>query len=87
IGFKNNTVKNRYRSIDIPVIMGYRFGDDNLSVGLNAGVIINISSWYQGVILDTSLAAVPITKTGIANTYKNNIGLGLYGSISIAKKL
>ncbi|MBR2647692.1 MAG: outer membrane beta-barrel protein [Sediminibacterium sp.] len=87
VGFKNNTVKNRYRSIDIPVIMGYRFGNDDLSIGLNAGVIVNISSWYQGVILDTSLTAIPITKTGISNTYKSNIGLGLYGSISIAKKI
>jgi cytoskeletal protein RodZ len=87
IGFKNNTVKNRYRNIDIPVIFGYRFGNEDLNVGLNAGVIVNISSWYQGVILDTSLTAIPITKTGIANTYKNNIGLGLYGSISVAKRI
>jgi hypothetical protein len=87
IGFKNNTVKNRYRSIDIPVIMGYRFGNDDLSIGINAGVIVNLSSWYQGVILDTSLTAVPITKTATENVYKNNIGLGLYGSISIAKKI
>jgi hypothetical protein len=87
IGFKNNTVKNRYRSIDIPVIMGYRFGNDDLSIGVHAGVIVNLSSWYQGVILDTSLAAVPITKTATENVYKNNIGLGLHGSISVAKRI
>jgi hypothetical protein len=86
IGFKNNTVKNRYRSFDIPVTVGYQFGNEDLKFGINAGVIFNISSWYQGVILDSSLATVPLTKSNNM-VYKSNIGLGLYGSVSIVKKL
>lgn len=85
-GFKNNTIKNRYRSFDIPVTVGYQFGNDNLQFGINAGVIFNISSWYQGVILDSSMSAVPISK-GNNSIYKNNIGLGLYGGFSILKKM
>lgn len=86
VGFKTNSIKNRYRSFDIPVTVGYQFGNDNLKLGINAGVIFNISSWYQGVILDSSLAAVPISK-GSNQVYKNNIGLGLYGGISLLKKI
>lgn len=85
-GFKTNSIKNRYRSFDIPVTVGYQFGNENLRFGINAGVIFNISSWYQGVILDSSLAAVPISK-GSNTIYKNNIGLGLYGGFSVLKKL
>lgn len=86
VGYKTNSIKNRYRSFDIPVTVGYQFGNDNLKFGINAGVIFNISSWYQGVILDSSLSAVPITK-GTNQVYKNNIGLGLYGGISVLKKI
>ncbi len=86
IGFKNNTVKNRYRSFDIPVTIGYQFGDDDLKFGINAGVMINLSSWYEGVILDSSLATVTLNKTG-NNVYKTNIGIGLYGGVSVIKRL
>ena len=86
IGFKNNTVNNHYRSFDIPVTVGYQFGDDDLKFGINAGVVFNISSSYQGVRLDSSLAVVPLDKSG-NGVYKTNIGMGLYGSISVVKKL
>ncbi len=87
IGYKNNTVINRFRSFDIPVTVGYQFGDEDLKIGINAGVILNVSSWYQGVLLDSSLATVPIAKGNANMVYKSNIGLGLYGGISIVKKL
>ena len=87
IGYKNNTVINRFRSFDIPVTVGYQFGGEDLKIGINAGVIFNVSSWYQGVLLDSSLATVPIPKGNPNMVYKSNIGLGLYGGISIVKKL
>jgi hypothetical protein len=86
VGFRNNTVRNRYRSIDIPLTVGYQFGNEDLKFGINAGVAVNISSWYQGVMLDSSLAIVPLNKTG-NNLYKTNIGLGLIGSFSVVKKM
>lgn len=86
IGFRNNTVRNRYRSFDIPVTVGYQFGNEDLKFGINAGVVINLSSWYQGVILDSSLATVTLNKSG-NNVYKSNIGLGLYGGFSVVKRM
>lgn len=86
VGFRNNTVNNRYRSVDIPLTVGYQFGNEDLKFGINAGVAVNISSWYQGVMLDSSLAIVPLNKTG-NNLYKTNIGLGLIGSFSVVKKM
>ena len=86
VGFKNNTVKNRFRSFDIPVTVGYQFGNDDLKFGINAGVVFNVSSWYQGVILDSSLATVALNKTG-NGVYKTNVGMGLYAGFSVIKQL
>jgi len=85
IGYSVKTIHNRFRSIDIPLTLGYQFGNDDLSVGINAGVIFNVSSWYQGEILDTSLASVPMNKVS-NEIYKSKLGMGLYSSISVLKK-
>lgn len=86
IGYSVKTIHNHYRSIDIPLTLGYQFGNDDLSIGINAGVIFNVSSWYQGEILDTSLTSVPISKVS-SSIYKSNIGMGLYSSISVLKRI
>lgn len=86
IGYSVKNVKNRYRSIDIPLTLGYEFGNDDLRVGINAGVIFNVSSWYQGEMLDTAYQPVSINKAS-NSLYKTNIGMGLYSSISIQKRI
>lgn len=86
IGYSVKNIHNHYRSIDIPLTLGYQFGNDDLSIGINAGVIFNVSSWYQGEILDTSLTSVPISKVS-SSIYKSNIGMGLYSSISVLKRI
>lgn len=86
VGFKTNTVKNRFRSLDIPVLASVQFGNDNLKWGITAGAIVNISSWYEGVLLDSSLAAVGIGKDN-GMMYKKNIGLGLYAGFNVTKRI
>ena len=86
IGYKTNTVKNRFRSLDIPILASYQVGNDDLSIGVTAGVIVNLSSWYQGVILDSSLTAVPLSKE-TNMVYKSNIGLGLYAGLTVTKRI
>jgi hypothetical protein len=86
IGYSVKTIRNHYRSIDIPLTLGYQFGNEDLTIGINAGVVFNISSWYQGELLDTSLTSVPMSK--ISNSYyRSNIGMGLYSSISVLKRI
>jgi hypothetical protein len=86
VGYKTNTVKNRFRSLDIPILASYQVGNDDLSIGLTAGVIVNLSSWYQGVILDSSLTAVPLSKE-TNMVYKSNIGLGFYAGLTVTKRI
>ena len=86
IGFHNNTVYNHYNSFDIPITVGYQFGNEDLKFGINGGVVLNLSSWYEGVVLDSTLAVVTLQKTG-NNIYKTKLGLGLYGGLSVVKRL
>ena len=84
IGYRVKTTHNKYRSLDVPLILGYEWGNEKWKGSINAGVILNIRSWQQGEMLDTSYTAVSFSKSS-AQTFKQNIGLGLYAGFSIIK--
>ncbi len=86
IGYSVKNNQNHYRSIDIPLTVGYQFGNGDWNFAINGGVIFNIASWYQGEVLDSSYAPVSISKSN-NSSYKTNIGMGLYSSISVMKKI
>ena len=75
---------NKYRSLDIPLLLSYEFGNEKLKFAINAGAIINLRSWYSGNTLNDSLAVVPIDSKS-SGMYKQNIGVGLYAGVSIIK--
>ena len=88
-GTRIKTTYNRYRNVDIPLVIGYELGNGKIHANINAGVIINVYSWYKGDVLDTLYQPVSIT-TGKGNTqyqFKNNIGVGFLGSISLYYKM
>jgi hypothetical protein len=84
IGYNVQRTYNRYRSIDIPLLLSYEFGNENWKFGLNAGVILNLHSWYNGQTLNDSLNVVSLNSKNNA-VYKQNIGLGVYAGFSIIK--
>lgn len=86
IGYKNTVVGNQYKTLDIPVIIGYEFGKGSLKFGINAGVVFNIKHGFEGAVYDSSLTAISINKE-TNNVYKTNIGLGLYAGFRIAKNI
>jgi hypothetical protein len=90
IGTNYTTFHNKYRTIDIPLIFGYELGDSRkFSLAVNAGVIINLSSVYKGKILDTNLNPVAINTNSTlgVNAWRKNIGLGLYASLNLSKRI
>lgn len=87
-GTRTKTTNNRYRSIDVPLVIGYELGNGKVHANINAGLIINVYSWYKGDALDTLYQPVSIT-TGKGNPqyqFKNNIGIGFLGSASFYYK-
>jgi hypothetical protein len=86
VGTRVKTTYNRYRSIDVPILIGYEWGGDKFRASINAGLILNTYSWQQGETLDTNYIPVAFnSKTTIG--FKQNIGLGLYAGISLNKKI
>jgi hypothetical protein len=74
---------NRYRSVDFPALIGYTIGMNHFNATINAGIIYNIYSWYQGTILDT---AGPVDIHD-GNVYKQHTGFSLYFGLSFMKQL
>ncbi len=88
-GTRIKTTYNKYRNIDIPLVIGYELGNGKIHANINAGVIINVYSWYKGDVLDSAYQPVSIT-TGKGNSvyqFKNNIGVGFMGSVSVYYKM
>ncbi len=88
-GSRFKTTHNKFRTIDVPLVLGYEMGNGKLHTNINAGVIINAYSWQKGEVLDNNLRPVNIT-TGKSNSlyqFKTNIGVGFLGSVSFYYKL
>jgi hypothetical protein len=88
-GSRYKTTTNRYRSIDIPLMVGYELGNGKLHANINAGPVINIYSWQKGDVLDASGNPVSITtgKSSSPYQFKTNAGIGFMGAVSVYYKL
>lgn len=87
IGYLTRKTQNRYRSIEIPLILGYEWGDEQIKFSINAGVIATATSWYSGEILDTTNQIVTLSSKGQSGIYQQQIGLSGFGSIRITKPI
>jgi len=88
-GTRYKTTYNKYRTIDIPLLIGYEMGNGRFHTNINAGPVINIYSWQKGDVLDTNNQPVSIT-TGKSNSpygFKTNAGVGFMGAVSLYYKL
>ena len=89
MGTRYKTTINRYRTIDVPLLIGYEMGNTNWHVNVHAGAVINVYSWQKGDALDINFKPTSIT-TGIAADaykYKTNIGVGIMVGASVFYKL
>ena len=78
----NWNVKNSYRTIDIPLLVGYQMTKGQWTYGLELGVIHNIKLTTKSFILDTDL------RPRLApEYYKTRIGQSLTGGISLGYAL
>lgn len=88
-GTRYKTTHNRYKTFDIPLLIGYEVGNGRLHANINAGAMINVYSWQRGEVLDINNQPVSIT-TGKGSSpyqYKTNLGVGLTGGVSVYYKL
>jgi hypothetical protein len=89
-GTRFKTTYNKYRTIDVPLVVGYELGNGKLHANINAGALINIYSWQKGDVLDPSGNPVNITTGKSKSTpygFKTNLGVGFTGAVSVYYKL
>jgi hypothetical protein len=88
-GTRYKTTINKFRTIDVPVLIGYEVGNGRIHANINAGVIINAYSWQKGDVLDTAFRPVSITtgKTSSPYQFKTNIGVGFMVATSLYYKI
>lgn len=88
-GTRYKTTFNKFRTLDIPLMIGYEMGNSRLHVNFNAGAIVNLYSWQKGDVLDTAYKPVNITTGNNTSPYqfKTNMGIGFIGAISVYYKL
>lgn len=88
-GTRYKTTHNKFRTIDIPILVGYELGNGRLHANFNAGVVVNLYSWQKGDVLDTAYQPVNITtgKTASPYQFKTNAGIGFMGSVSVYYKI
>ena len=79
---------NHYRTIDVPLVVGYEMGNGNFHANINAGAVINLYSWQKGETLDNSGSPVSITtgKDDNPYQYKTNVGVGFTAAASFYYK-
>ncbi len=88
-GTRYKTTYNKFKTIDVPLLVGYEMGNGKFHANINAGIIVNIYSWQKGEVLDASYQPVNITtgKTNSPYQYKTNIGMGFMAAASFYYKL
>lgn len=88
-GTQYKTSTNKYKSIDIPISVGYEMGNGRLHTNINAGAMINISSSQKGFMLDYNGNTVDISsgKSSSVYQYKTKAGVSFIGATSIYYKL
>lgn len=88
-GTRYKTSYNHYRTIDVPLVIGYEMGNDKLRANINAGAVVNIYSWQNGETIDKDGNPVVITtgKTDNPYQYKTNVGVGFTAGASLYYKL
>lgn len=88
-GTRYKTTYNKYRSIDVPLLVGFEVGNGKLHANINAGAVVNVYSWQKGDVLDTANQPVTIT-TGKGSSpyqFKTNAGIGFMTAVSVYYKL
>ena len=68
---------NRYRLLDIPLLVGYHFKNENWSIGLETGILANLNLSTKGFVYDESSQLIDLS-TNQKNVFKASVGMGFY---------
>lgn len=92
-GTRDVNIRNRYKMVDIPILIGYEVAMKRFTLNVNGGVFVNISSKQSGAFFSPLNDKVVYFTQGHSDNYdifKNRIGfstfLGLGFNFDLGKK-
>lgn len=77
---------NRYRMLDIPVLIGFEGGREEWSIGVQAGVFVNLSLNTSGKVRSTVETDLDIGENQ-AEIFRDKVGLSYYGGLYIRREI
>lgn len=89
-GAHQQTARNRYRMVDIPLILGYELRRKNWTVAFNGGALINLSLQAKGEFYSPEAMQpldFPSDDIHTVPAYRESIGLGWFASIGLHYQL
>ena len=82
-GFTIKTIFNSYKSIELPLTLGYEGRIDKLSIAFNAGLVTTLATFYEGKTNDSSQNIIPLGATHTNGFYRSVSSFSLYGSAEL----
>jgi len=82
---RNRITWNRYKHLDVPLLLGYQMGEGPWRLNVNGGVYINIESWQRGEILSPyteELVNFTTAQPDAVEVFRRNVGLSAYASFA-----
>lgn len=89
IGYRTRTTVTHYKNLELPIILSYEFGstESMWKIAVNAGAIVNVTSWYDGKTFDSNYDLVNAGSKANNGFYQHKIGVSLYTGVSILRKI
>ena len=82
---------NRYRTLDIPVVVGFERNFKNMTLTVNGGAYVNVLFRPQGEFLSPEDNRPVVFSNDLQNesypAFRENLGIGWYGSIGVQYRL
>ncbi len=77
-----NSVENRYRFYNIPVMIGYTVGKNRMKLEACVGGFINVASAQKGsIISDDRITRINLEEDKVRTPYKSSVGVGLCAEV------
>jgi hypothetical protein len=82
---ENHVSKNRYKFIDIPVLVSYKTAwPGYVHTAVNTGILVNIATRYKGLIPGSAGGAISMSD---ASVYYRNTGISVYFGVGLSKEI
>jgi hypothetical protein len=90
-GTRVKQTQNRYHTVDIPLLIGYRIDNGNWDIGIQAGPIFNIAFNAKGDMINPTTGIVGSFSDSSDPDYhpvfKDKIGISIYASVYASKRI